>query len=167
MTATITPTHIILLVAMVITAAWTVMTARLLRAAIGLALSSAIVTILMFELNSPLAAVFELSVCAGLISAIFISTISLTQRVTAEDLVTRQKEKLSKFWFLPLLMLAAGVILISIHFVLNVNLPAPPQENDVKIILWNLRHLDLLGQIVILLAGAFGVVTLFKEWKND
>jgi NADH-quinone oxidoreductase subunit J len=143
------------------------MTARLLRAAIGLALSSAIVTILMFELNSPLAAVFELSVCAGLISAIFISTISLTQRVTAEDLVTRQKEKLSKFWFLPLLMLAAGVILISIHFVLNVNLPAPPQENDVKIILWNLRHLDLLGQIVILLAGAFGVVTLFKEWKND
>jgi ethanolamine transporter EutH len=32
--------------------------------------------------------------------------------------------------------------------------------------LWKLRHLDLLGQIAILLAGAFGVVTLFKEWKN-
>jgi NADH-quinone oxidoreductase subunit J len=163
----ITTIHLILLVALVLSAIWTVMTARLLRAAIGLALTSAILTVLMFQLGSPLAAVFELSVCAGLISAIFISTISLTQRVTAEDLVTRQKEKLSKFWFLPLLLLAVGVILYSIKFTLNIVLPAPPAENDVRNILWNLRHLDLLGQIVILLAGAFGVVTLFKEWKNE
>jgi NADH-quinone oxidoreductase subunit J len=163
----ITVTHVILLAALVLAALWTVMTARLLRAAIGPAITSAIVTLLMFQLNSPLAAVFELSVCAGLISAIFLSTISLTQRVTAEDLVGRQKEKLSKFWFLPLIMLAVGVIMISVHFVLNINLPAPPVENDVKVILWNLRHLDLVGQIVILLAGAFGVVTLFKEWKSE
>jgi ethanolamine transporter EutH len=26
-----------------------------------------------------------------------------------------------------------------------------------------MRHLDLVGQIVILLAGAFGVVALFKD----
>jgi NADH-quinone oxidoreductase subunit J len=163
----ITTIHVILLVALVLSAVWTVMTARLLRAAIGLAITSAILTLLMFELNSPLAAVFELSVCAGLISAIFLSTISLTQRVTAEDLVSRQKEKLSKFWSLPLILLAVGVILYSVHFTFNIALPAPPVENDVRNILWNLRHLDLVGQIVILLAGAFGVVTLFKEWKNE
>ena len=166
MATTITPIHVILLVAMVLAAAWTVVTARLLRAAIGLAITSAIVTVLMFQLSSPLAAVFELSVCAGLISAIFISTISLTQRVTAEDLVGRQKEKLARFWYLPLVLLAAGVIMISIPFALNIKLPALPKEDDVRIILWNVRHLDLVGQIVILLAGAFGVVTLFKEWKN-
>jgi ethanolamine transporter EutH len=34
-------------------------------------------------------------------------------------------------------------------------------------VLWYLRRLDLLGQIVILLAGAFGVVMLFKERKNE
>jgi hypothetical protein len=34
---------------------------------------------------------------------------------------------------------------------------------DVKTILWNLRHLDLLGQILILLGGTFGVVVLVKE----
>jgi NADH-quinone oxidoreductase subunit J len=163
----ITNIHVILLAAMVLAALWTVMTARLLRAAIGLAITSAIVSILMFQLASPLAAVFELSVCAGLISAIFLSVISLTQRVTAEDLVGRQKEKLSRFWLLPLILLATGVILISFHFALNIKFPAPPGENDVKKILWNLRHLDLIGQIVILLAGAFGVVTLFKEWKNE
>lgn len=158
--------NLLLLAALVIAAVWTVMTARLIRSAVGLAITSAILAILMFQLASPLAAVFELSVCAGLISAIFISTISLTQRVTAEDLVTRKKERLHKFWLLPVILLVAGVILIQIHFTLNVNLPAPPVENDVRIILWNLRHLDLLGQIVILLAGAFGVVALFKEWKN-
>jgi NADH-quinone oxidoreductase subunit J len=162
----ITTVHWVLLGALVVSAAWTVLTARLLRSAVGLALTSAILTILMFQLASPLAAVFELSVCAGLISAIFISTISLTQRVTAEDLAARQKERLHRYWLLPLILLAAGVALISIHFVLDVKLPAPPAENDVRIILWKLRHLDLLGQIAILLAGAFGVVTLFKEWKN-
>jgi len=162
----ITTTHWVLLGALVASAVWTVLTARLLRSAVGLALTSAVLTILMFQLGSPMAAVFELSVCAGLISAIFISTISLTHRVTAEDLFIRHKERLHRYWLLPLILLAAGVALISTHFVLDVDLPAPPAENDVRIVLWRMRHLDLLGQIAILLAGAFGVVTLFKEWEN-
>jgi NADH-quinone oxidoreductase subunit J len=162
----ITTVHWVLLGALVVSAVWTVLTARLLRSAVGLALTSAILAILMFQLASPLAAVFELSVCAGLISAIFISTISLTHRVTTEDLAIRLKERLHRFWLLPLILLAAGVALSRMHFVLDINLPAPPTENDVRIVLWKIRHLDLLGQIAILLAGAFGVVTLFKEWKN-
>ena len=35
-------------------------------------------------------------------------------------------------------------------------------DQDVREVLWNLRHLDLLGQIIILLGGAFGVVALVK-----
>jgi NADH-quinone oxidoreductase subunit J len=148
-------------------AVWTVLTARLLRAAVGLAFTSAVLSILMFQLASPMAAVFELSVCAGLISAIFISTISLTHRVTAEDLAIRLKERLHRFWLLPLILLIVGVALASVHFALDVRPPALPVENDVRIVLWKTRHLDLLGQIAILLAGAFGVVALFKEWKNE
>ena len=162
----ITTIHIVLLGALVLSAVWTVLTARLLRSAIGLAITSAILTVLMFQLSSPLAAVFELSVCAGLISAIFISTISLTQRVTTENMAQRLKERLRRYWPLPLLLLAAGVALLSVDFALNVAMPAPAAENDVRIVLWKIRHLDLLGQIAILLAGAFGIVTLFKEWKN-
>jgi NADH:ubiquinone oxidoreductase subunit 6 (subunit J) len=162
----ITTVHSFLLGALVVSATWTVLTARLLRSAIGLALTSVILTILMFQLASPLAAVFELSVGAGLIAAIFISAISLTQRMTAQDQAVRRKERLHRYWFLPLILLIVGAALLSIHFVLDVNLPAPAAENDVRIVLWKLRHLDLLGQIAILLAGAFGVVILFKEWKN-
>jgi NADH-quinone oxidoreductase subunit J len=148
---------------LVLAAAWTVMTVRLLRAVIGLALTSVILTIIMFKLNSPLAAVFELSVCAGLISAIFISCISLTQRLTDEQAAARQKERFSKFWLLPVILVIAGITLYQVHIPLGFHLQAAPVESDVRNIIWNLRHLDLLGQIVILLAGAFGVVVLFKD----
>ena len=67
---------------------------------------------------------------------------------------------------LLVLALVTGIALSQVHLPIDFNLPKP-KDNDVRIILWNLRHLDLLGQIVILLGGAFGVVTLFKEWKNE
>jgi NADH-quinone oxidoreductase subunit J len=155
--------NIILAVGFVIAAVWTVMTTRLLRSVIGLAITSVILTIIMFQLQSPLAAVFELSVCAGLISAIFISSIGLTQRLTDEQLAVRKKERLSKFWLLPVILVLAGVALYQLQIPLDFHLQPAQAENDVRNIIWNLRHLDLLGQIVILLAGAFGVVILFKE----
>ena len=155
--------NIILGVALVLAAAWTVMTARLLRSVIGLALTSVILTIIMFKLNSPLAAVFELSVCAGLISAIFISCISLTQRLTDEQAAEKQKVRFSKFWLLPVILVLTGVALYQLPIPMDFNVQAAPIESDVRNIIWNLRHLDLLGQIVILLAGAFGVVALFKD----
>ena len=159
--------NVLLLILLVIAAVWTVMTTRLPRSAMGLAITSAVLSIIMFKLDSPLAAVFELSVCTGLISAIFISIISLMRRITAENREIRQKEHIRKYWLLPIIIVLAAVALSQLHLPMDFNLSAPPKENDVRIILWNLRHLDLLGQIVILLAGSFGVAVLFKEWKNE
>ncbi len=159
--------NIIIITALVTSALWTAMTVRLLRSAVGLAITSAILAILMFRLCSPIAAVFELSVCAGLIFAIFISAITVTGRITNEQIVLKKKLRLRRFWLLPVIVIIAAIVLTQIHFHAIFNLPAQPVENNVKIILWNMRHLDLLGQVVILLAGAFGVVILFKEWKND
>jgi hypothetical protein len=45
-------------------------------------------------------------------------------------------------------------------------LPTAEIEKDVRVILWNERLLDVLGQVVIMLAGVFGVVVLFKERKK-
>jgi NADH-quinone oxidoreductase subunit J len=152
---------------LVIFAVWTVMTTRLPRSAMGLAITSAILAIIMYKLDSPLAAVFELSVCAGLISAIFISILSLMRRLSAEDRAARQKEHLHKYWLLPMLVVLAAIALSQAHLpIINLS-QTPTTEGDVRIVLWNLRRLDLLGQIVILLTGAFGVVVLFKEWKNE
>ncbi len=160
---------IVLLAALVLSAAWTVMTPTVLRSVIGLALTSVVLTALMFQLRSPLAAVFELSVCAGLISAIFISTISLTQPDTDEGTVAVQKERLRRYWYLPALLLLVGIAVLGVKlpdFSPPVELKPPAASGDVRHVLWYIRQLDLFGQIVILLAGAFGVVALFKEWKK-
>jgi NADH-quinone oxidoreductase subunit J len=157
--------NVILVTAMVAAALYTVMVTRLLHSAIGLGITSAVLAVLIFRFASPLTAVFELSVCAGLISAIFISTISLTQRLAPAKLEVRKKERLRRFWLLPIVLIVAVVVLSLIHIPVALKVLAQPAENNVNIILWRLRHLDLVGQIVILLAGAFGVVTFFREPK--
>lgn len=157
---------LILLICLLLFAIWTVMTVRLLRSVIGLALTSAILSIIMFRLNSPLAAVFELSVCSGLMSVIFVSTVSFTRRVSKERLPARRKERFVKFWYLPFIILIFGAVLLQYEPII-VKIPQITQEQDVRNILWNSRHLDLLGQIIILICGVFGVVLLFKEIKKD
>lgn len=82
---------IILLIGVLYASVWTVMTTRLIRAVVGLAVTSAMLSIVMFRFNSSLAAVFELSVCAGLIFVIFITTVSFTARLSQEEYQQRKR----------------------------------------------------------------------------
>jgi len=161
-----TPIDIILLALMVIASMWTVMTRSLLKSTIGLAFTSAIITVIMFRLNSPLAAVFELSVCTGLITAVFVSTISLVKPLTHKEIVQLSKDRIKRFWYLPVIMVAAGAILVFLSIPADIKMPAKAIETDVRNVLWNLRQIDIFGQIVVLLAGVFGIVLLFKEIKK-
>jgi NADH-quinone oxidoreductase subunit J len=155
---------IVILTCLVLAAIWAVLSPRLLRAVIALAVASICVTVALFRLDSPLAAVFELSVCSGLISAIFISTISLSALETDESVQHAQEERIRRYWFLVPLLVLVGVA------VTHIELPAMPEiavnGAGVREVLWTERHLDLLGQITVLLAGAFGVVVLFKETRK-
>ncbi|MEI8175824.1 MAG: NADH-quinone oxidoreductase subunit J [Candidatus Omnitrophota bacterium] len=157
--------HLIILTTIVIAALWTIMTRSLLRAAIGLAAVSAALSVMMFRLSAPLAAVFELSVCTGLISVLFVSAISLTRSMTMDEVLQHAKERMRRFWFLPVLAVLVGIGVSFIHSTAAVRLPAPETVHDVRIVLWHLRRLDIIGQVIILLAGAFGVMILFKETK--
>jgi NADH-quinone oxidoreductase subunit J len=156
---------LLLLILMTLAGLWTVITPLLIRAAIALALTSALLSIIMFQLGAALAAVFELSVCAGLISVIFVSVISLTTRQSFNEYVARRKNRFRRFWPLPVVILIAGIVLCLLKTPVNIVLPPPPAVSDVRIILWDLRRLDLLGQIMILLAGVYGVLVLFKGGK--
>ncbi|MFA5337578.1 MAG: hypothetical protein WC330_04525 [Candidatus Omnitrophota bacterium] len=159
--------NIIILIILVIAALWAAMTRSLLRAAIGLAFMSIVLTVLMFRLNSGLAAVFELSVCAGLIPVLFVSTISLTHPLTKEEVLQHMKDRIRRFWYLPFIIVAVGIALSLMAVKLNIKLTAPEIEKDVRMVLWNERPLYLAGQIIILLVGAFSVVILFKESGKD
>lgn len=154
-----------LLILFVVAAVATVLVSNLLYSAIGLALTSVVLTVLMFQLDAPLAGVFELSVCAGLITAIFISAISLTRPGTSDE---REPRTAVRIVLLPILVLAVG----SVFFLADLayRLPSPPvaARADVREVLWNLRQFDLVGIVLILLTGVFGIAILFKErFKHD
>lgn len=157
---------LIILITLVFSALWTVMTRSLIRSAIGLALTSAVLTMMMFKLHSPIAAVFELSVCAGLISVLFVSTISLTHPQTREEAMQHMKDRLTRFWYLPVIVIIAAIILGAMRINLNFNLPMPELEKDARSVMWGARQLDIFGQIIVLLTGVFGVVVLLKETKK-
>ena len=155
--------NIVLLILMTIAALWAVMARSLLKAAIALAVASAVVTLIMFRLASPLAAVFELSVCTGLITAIFVSAISLTRPLTHAQTITMSKNKFKRYWYLPVIMVIAAAALFLLKIKVDVPLPQVLAIDDVRNIIWNLRQLDIYGQIVLILAGSFGIVILFRE----
>ena len=154
---------LILLSALLLSVIWTVMTVRLVRSVVGLALTSAILAVIMYRLNSPLAAVFELSVCSGLISVIFITTVSFTQRISKERFLIRRRERLLRFLYLPFIIIIVGLLLVRYLKIPQFSLPLSAGVTDARLVLWNMRHLDLLGQVIILIAGVFGVVIFFKE----
>ena len=166
---TVNPTIDVLLVAaLVISALWTVMTVRVLRSAIGLAITSAILSLIMFRLASPLAAVFELSVCAGLIPVIFISTIGLTQRMEDGGMAAGRRKKLKKYAALLVLVMVVTGVLMTTHLPNDFTAAqAPAPTDDARVMMWNLRHVDLIGLIGVLAAAAFGVVVLVKAVKRD
>ena len=76
----IDPVSILLVIVAIVCAILAVRFKELLFAAISLAVLSVTISVMFFQLNAAYAGVFELSVCAGLITALFVSVITLTRR---------------------------------------------------------------------------------------
>jgi NADH-quinone oxidoreductase subunit J len=150
-----------LLALLLATAVWTVLTRELMRAVLGLALTSLGLTLILFRLDAALAGVFELSVCAGLITVVFISTISLTSRAAALPGV-RQPARWRRYVALPVVLVVAGALLSSWGLSVQPSQAPPAPPASAAQVLWYARRFDLLGQLLVTLAGVFGVVVLFK-----
>lgn len=156
-----------LLILMTASAVWTVMGRSLLKATVGLAITSILISAIIFRLNSPLAAVFELSVCAGLMTVIFVSAISLTKPLTPGEIKKGARERMKRFRYMPLLMAAAAACFLLLRIPSVPVLRENPSLLDPRNVMWNIRQLDLFGQIIIIITGAIGVVILFEEKKLD
>jgi len=161
------PVFFITLILMTLCALWAVMATDLLRSALALALTSVFLSIAMFMLDSPLAAVFELSVCAGLITVVFISAISMIKpegHDRGEDIDFRRHRRLKKYLALPYLLAAACIALWLFRFDLPVFPAIDASSSTLSEVFWDERRADLAGQAIIILVGVFGIVVLFKEF---
>jgi len=162
---------VILLAGLVVSAVMCVIIRDLLKAAIALAMVSAILAIIMFMSNAHLAAVFELSVCAGLVTVVFISSISMTRLRTKEDIAEQERLRRRRFELLPVLLIVIlSVLLFAFWPRLSSVVPysaAPPETVTEQDLFWHTRQADLLGQLVAILAGVFGVLIFFKEREGD
>jgi len=162
---------ILLLVGLVASAMVCVIIRNLLKACIALALLSGILAIIMFMMNAKLAAVFELSVCAGLITVIFISTISMTRIRSKEELEKEERARHKRFVLLPVLVIAflTGALLLLLPR-LDALIPLTDAHLNAVTepeVFWIERQADLVGQIVIVLAGVYGVLIFFKEREKE
>lgn len=153
------PINLILLLAMVGLALMAVFLRDLLRAAVSLAFMSALLAVVLYRMNSPYAAVFELSVVAGLITVLFVSAIALTKD---EEQVAEARWPLYVF---PLVLALAGVAILAVVPALFGSTPAGWGNPTATFggTLWGLRSLDILGQIAVIFGGVFGVLALFRE----
>ncbi len=143
---------------------WAVISRSMLKSAIALAVASAVLAVIMYQLDSIWAAMFELSVCSGLITVIFISAISLS-RTDKEELEELYENK-KRMAYLPAVLIISGVVLMLVVTSQNFSMPAavPAVVGDTfREVLWTHRQADLWGQIIVVITGALTVVALFKE----
>ncbi|OJU09138.1 MAG: hypothetical protein BGN88_08245 [Clostridiales bacterium 43-6] len=157
---------IILLVSLIAAMLCTLLFKNLVKSAISLSALSAVLSIIMFLMGQTLAAVFELSVCAGLVTVLFISTVSMTRDRDEEEIAAITKARRKKYYALPVVLLVITILLFIVWPTVNNNFLIAGDTDTTKSvgdILWYDREIDIVGQIIIILAGAFGVVLLFKE----
>jgi len=141
----------------------------LVKSAISLAIASVLVSIVLFLLGAHWAALFELSVCAGLITAVFISAISFS--TPASPSKAHESGTLNRFKLLPYILIVSGlallVLLLFTNFKITGSPALPVSFSDFKQVFWQNRQVDIVAQIALILAGTFAVVVMFKEPKNE
>lgn len=155
-----------LYVAVTLCALAAVMSRNMLTAAISLAATSIGVSLVLFDFRAPWAAVFELSVCAGLITVLFISAVSLLRK--EESFFAEDR---TRFRLLPVfaLIVAIGGWIAGWPFfeALADYARFGARGQSLGSMLWESRRMDLLGQIAMLAAGVLVINSVFAAKKAE
>jgi uncharacterized MnhB-related membrane protein len=150
----------ILIVAVTLVCALQAITStRLLISAIWLAITSAMVALLLYLLGAPEVAVIELSVGAGLVTVLFVFAINITGD---EELSMKTMIPGPVAWGIVLLTtLLLGLINFS---QVNQFLPVV-QEQSFQVVLWEERTPDIFLQVLLIFTGVLGILGLLAEKK--
>lgn len=156
---------LVCLAAILVCAVTAVMVRSTFKSAVALALASVMLGVVMYLMGAPWAALFEISVCSGFVTVIFISAVTMTSRDRKEQDEIYGQEKHTRL--LPWLLIGGGVVLIAALLLGRFGLPQKTGltqgQADFPAMLWR-EHKDLLfALLAALLSGTFAVVVLFKE----
>lgn len=137
----------------------------LLKAAVALALASVMLSVVLFRAGMWMAATFELSVCAGLITVLFVSTVSLTK-----DSDQNEESKISGYLLPAFLLFFIGIDFFAVKWIGKTISPATQGAQMISgslsgfsKVFWGERTTDILGQAALILAGVFAILSLFKR----
>jgi len=157
--------YLLLLFALVLFSLLAVVFRNMLLAALSLGAASVALTLILFALSAPWAAAFELSVCAGLITVLFVSAVSMIRK---EELFL--KEGRARFALLPFFLLLFGIGFWFFGDRLAVALRGMPglvgEQAGVGVLLWSVRSHDLVGQLCIILAGVLVIKAFFGRGRD-
>ncbi len=156
--------YIIIITLLIASGAAAVMLRNMLYSAMLLAICSIMLAIVMFKLNAPWAGVFELSVCAGLITVLFASTVSMIRTNKKYFVVS----KMSKY--LPVAVILFGVLLFLLGKPFLSVLMAEHKAHvsqAVGNIIWNVRFKDVIAQLAILIAGVLAIKAFFGKHSDE
>ncbi|MBI4802742.1 MAG: hypothetical protein HY796_09505 [Elusimicrobia bacterium] len=141
-----------------------VMARSLFLSAIMLALVSVGASLILFDFQAPWAAVFELSACAGFVTALFIGAATLVNHRDQAAVETRMR-----FYAMPLVMAGAAIAawFYAVPFFESLESWAKfaSRPGTLGSVIRDLRRFDLLGLVLILAAGAFAINSIFP-WRK-
>ena len=156
---------IILLVAIVLAALITVLIRTLPQSTVMLAVTSVLLALFLYLWGMELAAVIELSVSAGLVTAILASTISLLKPTGDESETGIDKRgRFKRYVPLPIIMLLLAAALCFAPSMDVTNMVEHTfTDATTQNVLWGERALDIIGLVLLILAGVLGVVALIRR----
>ncbi len=148
--------HLLVAIAAIFCAYQVMRAKRLLLATLWLAVTSALVSLLLYMIGAPDVAVIELSVGAGLVTILFVFAFSIVGEDTMDKLTIVPRPLV---WILILLV----SFILGWYTLPLAGVPTLPGGESFTNILWEQRGLDVLAQIVLIFSGALGLLGLLAE----
>ncbi|MBX3065983.1 MAG: hypothetical protein KF726_23595 [Anaerolineae bacterium] len=144
--------------------------ARLQQAALWLAVTSVLLTVILYALDASEIAVIELSVGAGLVTVLFIFALNMISPESVSRRSGIPQPLVLLLALVPLVLLAA----ITLPFISSLNVSTAPIlpagvvlgiaiEPTFAVMLWQQRGLDALLQAVLIFTGTLSVLGLLAN----
>ena len=147
----------ILAIGMIVSAVFAIYLKETIASVLSLSTLMLLLSLLYFNLNAPLAAIFQLALGAGTVAIFLLAGDTLT---TQRDATTSLKTKF-------LAVIASAVLCVPmIVGTIETGSVIESMEISLSETLWDLRAIDILAQGLVVLTAAIGVIILLREERR-